>query len=91
MTTFEDGVKQLCCSLCTFDFLEKGMKLTVQLYSGLVWFPLTFYSFFVVTPFACAHPEWVEVTPSPSHLHGMEVLLHISEILPVIGPPSKLM
>ena len=60
-------VTGLCCSLCTFGFIEEGMKFTVQLHSGLVWFPFTFYFFFVVTLFARAHLEWVEVTPSPSH------------------------
>ena len=67
VATFEDGVNQfasLCSSLCALNFIQQCMKLTVQLHSGLVWFSLTLYLFFIVTLSACADPEWVEVTSS---------------------------
>ena len=39
VATFEDGVNQfagLCSPLCTFNFLQQCMKITIQLHSGFV-------------------------------------------------------
>ena len=73
VATFEDGVNHaqqfagLCSPLCTFNFVQQCMKITIQLHSGFVRFSLTLYLFLVPALLHVHTRSGWKSHPPPSH------------------------